>query len=136
MPYPSGAVAFMKRYGLRGNLLNQFGWGEYLIWHMSPSSKVFIDGRYDTVYPLEVIQDFLAFDANLPGAGRVLRSYPHDFVLISPKLMAYRLMRKSAGWKLIYEDPDCALFARTDSAAAKLPGVPVRSAAPLPQYFP
>jgi hypothetical protein len=133
---PTGAVAFMKERGLHGNILNEFAWGEYLIWHMTPASKVFMDGRYDTVYPLEVIEDYFDFAADAASAPKVLRSYPHDFVLIPPTLMAYALMRKSTGWKLIYEDPDVALFARTDSAASKLPGLPVRGGAPLPQNFP
>ncbi len=133
---PSGAVAFMKKRGLQGNILNEFGWGEYLIWHVTPASKVFMDGRYDTVYPPEVIEDYFNFAANAASAPTVLTSYPHDFVLIPPKLPAYSLMVKSSGWKLIYEDPDSALFARKDSAAAKLSGLPIISTAPSNGYFP
>ncbi len=52
-PYPASACEFMKQHHLRGNILNTFQWGDYLIWHTAPESKVFIDGRYDTVFPLE-----------------------------------------------------------------------------------
>jgi hypothetical protein len=126
----------MKKRGLHGNMLNEFGWGEYLIWHMTPASKVFMDGRYDTVYPPGVIEDYFNFSTDAANAGKVLRSYPHDFVLIPPRLPAYSLMVKSPGWKLIYRDPDSALFAREDSAAAKLPEIPVVSTAPSNDYFP
>jgi hypothetical protein len=48
---PVGAVRFMKSHGLHGNVLATFDWGEYLIWHLEPGSKIFVDGRYGTVYP-------------------------------------------------------------------------------------
>jgi fluoride ion exporter CrcB/FEX len=134
--YPSGPVQFMKRHGLHGNVLNHFGWGEYLIWHLAPSSKVFIDGRYDTVYPLSVIGDYVKFHFGQPGATTVLRSYPHDFVLVPAPSIPYGLLEKSLGWTLIFQDHDSALFARQGSPAAKLPGVPVISAATSQQYFP
>jgi hypothetical protein len=133
--YPAGAVAFMKQHGLHGNLLCNFNWGEYLIYHCAPQSKVFIDSRYDMVYPQKVIRDYMDFHFDLPGADRVLKAYPHKFVLIAPDSGAYRLMTKQAGWKLIYRDRVAALFARADSAAAHLPGVPVIGNPP-PNYFP
>ena len=60
-PYPVGAISYMKEHRLSGNILADFQWGEYVIWHMPPASKVFIDGRYDTVYPPKVIDDYMAF---------------------------------------------------------------------------
>jgi hypothetical protein len=134
--YPSGAVAFMQHHGLHGNILDEFGWGEYLIWHVAPDSKVFIDGRYDLIYPYKIIQDYIDFRFDHPRAGTVLASYPHDFVLISAKAEAYRLMMRTPGWALVYRDEDAVLFARADSLAAKLPAVPVIGTVPPIQYFP
>ncbi len=133
---PAGAIAFMKEHGLHGNLLNEFGWGECLIWHVAPSSKVFIDGRYDTVYPGRAIEDYFNFQDGGAPAAEVLHSYPHDFVLFPADSMTYSLMSASAGWKLIYRDRNSALFARKDSAAARLSGVPVISTAASSPYFP
>jgi hypothetical protein len=135
-PYPSGAVAFMRAHGLRGNILGDFGWGEYLIWHTAPEAKVFIDGRYDTVYPYSIIEQYIAFYFDRGGAQALLASYPHDFVLIPPASGAYGLMRRQSGWKLIYHDANSALFARADSAAARISGVPVAGDVPRVGYFP
>ena len=123
---PSGAIAFMNAHGLRGNILNEFTWGEYLIWHVGPQSRIFIDGRFDLVYPLSVIRDYTNFMFAAPEAARVLASYPHDFVLVEPESGGFRVMAAQADWKLVYSDTHCALFARADSAAAKIPGIPVR----------
>ncbi len=134
--YPLGAVAFMERHHLHGNVLGDYTWGQYLIWHTAPASKLFVDGRYDTVYPLQVLQDYIAFYFNLPGAAQVLRSYPHDFVLIPPTAEAHTLMEKEPGWKLIYSDQDCVLYARDGSGAAKLEDIPFAGKVSAIQYFP
>jgi hypothetical protein len=42
--YPAAALAFMNQRGLHGNVLGEFGWREYLLWHAAPQDKVFIDG--------------------------------------------------------------------------------------------
>lgn len=133
--YPAGAVAFMKARGLGGNLLCDFNWGEYLIFHVAPRSRVFIDSRYDLVYPPNVIRDYAEFYFGLPGANRVIDSYPHDLVLIPPDSSAWRVMTARRDWRLIYRDRDAGLFARADSPAARMPGLPEIGKAP-PAYFP
>lgn len=125
-PYPAGAISYMKEHHLSGNILADFQWGEYVIWHMPPASKVFIDGRYDTVYPPKVIDDYLAFTHGEVVGKEILVNYPHDFVLVGQKNdPAYKLVIAQPGWKQIYRDDSCVLFARDTSAAAKLAPVTV-----------
>jgi hypothetical protein len=134
MRFPAGAVAFIKEHNLRGNVLCHFGWGEYLIWHTAPQSKVFIDGRYDTVYPPKIIKDYMRFEFKLPGAVRVLKSYPHDLVLIRAEGPAYEVMASRREWKPIYRDRDSVLFARS---SVSLPAMPTLSSEKIPDsYFP
>lgn len=138
-PYPAGAVAFMKKHNLHGNLLGDFDWGEYLIWHTAPTSKVFIDGRYDTVYPYAIIDQYIGFYFDLSGAPAVLTAYPHDLVLIPPTSRAYTLMAGQLEWKLIYRDTVSALFVRRTSPAAMLSAIadtPAPSRTANVGYFP
>jgi hypothetical protein len=135
-PYPAGAVAFMRQHGLYGNVLGDFGWGEYLIWHTAPASKVFIDGRYDTVFSGRVIDEYVAFYFALPQAGQVLRAYPHDFVLIPPTAPVLALLQKTPGWKLLYHDKNAVLYARASEAAGTIAGVPVDGGASADTWFP
>lgn len=44
LSYPQKALPFLKNLPLSENLLNEYGWGGYLIWQI-PERKVFIDGR-------------------------------------------------------------------------------------------
>lgn len=135
MNYPDGAVAFMRAHGLRGNILGDFGWGQYLIWHTSPESKVFIDARFDLIYPPQVVTGFINFYYARAGGMRLLDSYPHDFVLIPPSAQVHRAMMGRADWKLIYGDRNAVLLTRAGSAAAQIPAVSIK-AVPPPNYFP
>ncbi len=128
-PYPADALAFMHAHHLEGRIFNEWGWGGYLIWHAAPGSKVFVDGRDDTVYPLEVVRQYLQFHFDLPGAAHVLDAYPHDFVLIAASAPARHLMEQRRDWKLLYRDDYSLLYARASAPAANLPGLPVIGAA-------
>jgi hypothetical protein len=132
--YPGAALAFMNARGLHGNVLCEFGWGEYLIWH-APENRVFIDGRYDTIYPFKVIRDYLEFYFDQPGAAAMLDSYPHEFILIGPRAPARRLMERRQDWELLYRDAAALLYVRANAPAANLPGLPVVGTAP-PGGFP
>jgi hypothetical protein len=135
-PYPVGAVAFLQEHHLSGNVLSDFGWGQYLIWHLAPGSKIFIDGRYVTVFPTKVIDDYLRFYFDWPGAGAVLSAYPHNFVLIPPNAPACDLMSRARRWKLIYRDQDAALFARVDTSVPTMAMPPISRTTEPVRYFP
>ncbi|MGD0672371.1 MAG: hypothetical protein ABSB13_09850 [Candidatus Binatus sp.] len=133
--YPVRAVEFMKNHGLEGNLLTQFAWGQYVIWHDAPGMKVFIDSRYDLAYPPAVVQDYLEFASNVAGGAHTLAAYPHDFVLIERGSPAVKLMDSQRDWRLIYSDDTARLYARANSPAARLEGVPIAGASG-PSMFP
>jgi hypothetical protein len=138
--YPADAVAFIRANHLRGNVLCDFAWGEYLIWQLAPQGKVFIDGRYDTVYPYSVINDYIKFIFALPGGSQVLHRYPHDFILIPPNTPARRLVDNNPQWRLIYSDNGSRLYARADLVPATVTPLEVTSSSTSahqpPVYFP
>jgi hypothetical protein len=135
-PYPAGAVAFLQSRGLHGNILAKFGWAQYLIWH-ARESRYFIDGRYDTVFSRKIINDYITFYFDLPGAGRAIASYPHNFILIAPDAPARRILDGSRQWRVIYRDGDAVLYVRAD--IVPVPAPPPTSSMLLArsaQYFP
>ena len=135
MDYPAGAIAFMRSHQLHGNVLARFEWGQYVIFHLGPPSRIFVDGRIDLVYPPEVIDEYLDFFAGRPHGARILDDYPHDYVLMPSGSPADATMRSRTDWRPIYRDGVAALFARANSPAAHLPGVPIIANAP-PSDFP
>jgi hypothetical protein len=127
--YPVRAVDFMKAHGLKGNVLADYAWGQYVIWHAAPDSKVFIDSRYDLGYPPSVVADYMELERGGAGGAHTLASYGHDFVLVKNGSPSARLMNSQSGWRLIYSDEISALYARAGSAAVSIAGVPVSGAA-------
>jgi len=130
--YPVGAIAFLKQHHLRGNLLCDYNWAGYVIWHTWPGSKVFIDGRCETVYPASVIRDYIRFRFGLTGAAQVLKDYPHDYVLVPPNSKAYSVTITEPNWQLLYRDSQAAVFGHAGLKSAELPSQ--RFAGPLPQF--
>jgi hypothetical protein len=123
--YPGGATAFIEQRHLHGNILSTYAWNDYLLFHLSPPSRVFIDSRYEMIYPNRISRDFIEFFFARPHASVVLDSYPHDFVLIPVGSAAATVMDARRDWCVIYRDDLSLLYARTDSFAAHIPGIPV-----------
>jgi hypothetical protein len=121
---PTGAVSFMSEHHLHGKILCYMGWSTYVISREAPESKVFIDGREDMAYPMELLRKYIIFRGGGPGASEVLQEYPPDYVLIRVGKSAYRFMIKQPDWRLIYRDNISALFAQANSAAAHFKGIP------------
>ncbi len=133
---PAGAIAFMREHDLGGNVLCEFGWADYLLFHDAAHTKIFIESIFEAYYPHRLQADFAAVYYAEPGAARVLDAYPNNFVLMPTGSAAYSLMMAQAGWRLVYRDPVSALFARAGSAAAELAGVPELVRAAPPSVFP
>ena len=132
---PAGALAFITEHDLRGNVLTPLMWTDYIIYHRAPENRVFIDSRFEMIYPDRIAQDFEDFQHNRERAAAVLASYPHDFVMLAPDAKAVPLMNDSKDWKLVYRDNIALLYARDDSAAARILGVPIVRDSP-PRIFP
>ncbi len=133
--YPAGAVAFMKQHGLHGNVLSEFSWASYVMWHLGPQSRIFIDERAETLYPDKVLKDYTTFYLGRRGAERVLAEYPQQFVLVPPMSPGFAVVARNPNWKLIYHDNVASLFALAGSPAASEFPTPVQGTSPR-TFFP
>jgi hypothetical protein len=133
-PYPAGAIAFMERHGLRGNVLTEYVWGGYVIWHESPQSRVFFD-TFDERYPGSVQTAYLEFmDGNRAESDRILKQYPSDYVLLPVKSRETDEMMNRRNWSLAYRDPVAVLFVRVHGASSQT-AAEISTAAPT-SFFP
>jgi hypothetical protein len=132
---PAGAVGFIAEHDLRGNVMAPLVWSDYILYHLAPANRVFIDTRYEMIYPDRIARDFEDFQHNRERAAEVLASFPHDLVLLAPDAKAIPLMNRSRDWKLVYRDDIAVLYARANSTAANIPGVPIVRKSP-PRVFP
>ncbi len=111
VPYPQGAVDFMKKNGIQGRVFHDYVWGGYLIWHM-PASKVFVDGRYDPYAPNGVFKDYMAaISGGNPQA--VLDKYQVEYVLMPPDSLLVEILRNTTKWTVRYSDKASVLLQRS-----------------------
>ena len=134
LDYPSGAVAFMKAHRIHGNILSSCRWGGYLMCHLGPESKVFMDERWNLLYPHKVMEEFIRFDQGEPGGGAILNAYPTDFVLVPPNSKSSALVMSDSHWKIAFADPVSVLFARESFHSA--PAIEPATKAAQAGFFP
>ena len=109
--YPVGAVEFIRKNSLNGNILTEFSWGEYIIWNL-PESRVAMDGRYETLYTDQAAREYFEFTKGNIGWRDYLYKYPHEMILFRPDSIVSHLLHAELRWSVIYADADCALFFR------------------------
>lgn len=120
---PMAAISFIDRQRLSGNLLTDYGWGQYVIWHLHPRIRVGFDGRYRTVYPSDVEQKFLDFqtlDDDETVATPMLDDFQTDIVLLPANRGPQGYMSRREDWHLIYRDAQASVFVRDTKAHEEL----------------
>jgi hypothetical protein len=115
--YPVGGLQWIKSHQWKGNILSHFEWGEFLIWNCYPACLIGMDGRFETVFEMNVHQEYFDFLQGRNNWKNFLEKYPHDMVLLRSNSKTDILMRTHPSWKLVYEDTGCALFLRKERGA-------------------
>jgi hypothetical protein len=110
--YPLGALEYIKGRNLKGNILTDFEWGEFVMWSLYPKCLVSTDARYESVYPKEVIDRYFEFYYAGKDWRIFLDAYPHDMILIKSSANIYPFIRTQQNWCEEYNDEGSALFVR------------------------
>ncbi len=87
------AAEALKESGARGRLVTWFNWGEYAIWHLSPSLKVSTDGRRETVYSMRTLQEQYDIAFGRPEGFQALERLKPEYVWLS-----YGFSRGTSEW--------------------------------------
>ena len=108
---PVGAVDYVRRAGLAGPMLNEYVFGDYLIWAL-PEHKVFIDGRGDVYDWTGVFPEFARWATLAEDPDILLNKYRIRFCLLSKDSPMARVLPHLAGWKKVYSDDVATVFVR------------------------
>jgi len=124
-PYPVGTVNYLADQKFRGNILAPFEFGAYVTWKLSSAAKIFLDSRYEEVYPEHLFAEEVRFYTAGPGWREILSLYPIDVVIV-PNATAAAAVMPGSGWPLVYVDPQYRLYSRPGL------GLPARAADTAP----
>jgi hypothetical protein len=109
--FPKAAVDFVQTNKPPQPIYNEYVWGGYLIWKLSPDYRVYIDGRAD-VYGDELMKESLAIHDGKPTWRMALDNRGIKTVLVKPDIALASLLRQDAGWHIVYEDKQALIFVR------------------------
>jgi hypothetical protein len=109
---PHLAIQFIRNQAIRGNMLNDYDFGGYLIWAM-PEQKVFIDGRCDIYEWSGLLREYLNWFSLREDPRLLLDKHKIQFVLLRSSSPSRQVMGALTGWKLAYSDNIAAVFVRT-----------------------
>lgn len=125
--YPFSMVMYMKDQGMKGHIFNEYGVGGYLIYHLSPDSKVYIDGRTDILYQPEHFARFLKVRNSPSEFALEMEQYGFDYVVLETDPLAFSAMHNTGIFTLDFADARHALFVRENAnfpVSGKLLGYP------------
>jgi hypothetical protein len=124
---PKGAADFLDEVEIRGNMFNEYGFGGYMIWRLSPDRKVFIDGRLldENIY-LDYQVVAYAVESPVVSWENIIEKYRISHIVMPPLLhhgSIYPIVDKlfeREEWILIYMDHLSLIFVRNDPWNASL----------------
>lgn len=130
---PVGAVDFIEKNNLSGNMLNDYGYGGYISWRLYPHKKTFIDTRALNI-PVRMEYGWIVnasgiTDINKSASGmsndllweRLFSHYDINYVVLSvvnPISQIYPLifeLTESRDWVPVYSDQLSVIFVRNIS---------------------
>jgi len=108
--YPKGAVEFLKKRKISGNIFNSYAFGGYIIYYLYPDCKPLIDGRL--CYPIDFIKLYADAHEKKDDFSKIVKNFPPDIFLIDfehPKLALF-ITELKENYALVYFDDTSMLF--------------------------
>jgi hypothetical protein len=111
---PVDAVKFIQSHRLSGPMLNDYGYGGYLIW-AAPEYPVFVDGRGDVFEWTGVLAQFGKWALLQSDPNTLLDKYAIHFCLLTRTSPMAHVLPLLPNWKMVYSSNKSVIFVRTSS---------------------
>jgi hypothetical protein len=108
---PVAAVQWLAQRPGKGNLLNAYNWGAYLLWEL-PQYKVFIDGRTD-LFGDDILSQYVELINAGPRSQSLLTRWDIRVALLDPAMPLVQRLQDS-GWLVAYQDAQAIVLERAD----------------------
>lgn len=121
VPYPEGAVKFIKNNDIKGNMFNLHAWGGYIVWELFPSVRTYIDNRFFHR------KFFAEYEKILSGEMEwqdLLNKYKINIALLNYSPTNDINLRdhlfKSTEWRLVYWDDYSLLYLKNEAGFSSI----------------
>lgn len=110
--YPDVPVKILEETKLSGKLYNPTCWGGYLMYHLYPMYKIFIDTR-TYLHGETRVMDSMMIQYQYPGFKKLIDKYDFDLLLFK-KVFGDKRSFRSTDWILIFENANSAMYLRNN----------------------
>ena len=107
--FPVDAVGWLEENPQSGHMFNDFDWGGYLMWHLWPDQKDFIDSQSDLSG--EATQEYLTVEKLRAGWQDVLDRHDVEWVIMPVDFVLPRQLIQD-GWTVLYRDGTAIILRR------------------------
>jgi hypothetical protein len=112
--FPTSVAQLLKEVHLDGHMFNPYGWGGYLIFHLYPDYKVFVDGR-TVLHGASLLRDHYTILHGNPGyQGLIEKAYQFDFMIL-PKQYGMIDRPPSGTYVLLFENYNSSLYLKRNT---------------------
>jgi hypothetical protein len=120
--YPAKAIEALKRMP-QPRIFTDDQWGDYLIWRLYPSDKVFVDGRSD-FYGSAFEEKFIDVLNVKYNWERILGGFGVDTILLPPSAPLSGALKESSRWRVVYDDGVALIFRSIEKTGGKTTSAP------------
>ncbi len=124
--FPERGVAFIRNQApatrLRGHLIHEFAFGGFLIFHLWPQVRAYVDGRTDLVYPAAFVARHAAALANPDVFAREVERWDLQWVWLdnAPFRSTRVFLDRDPRWALVHVSRRSLVYVRRDGINAAL----------------
>jgi hypothetical protein len=107
--FPVDAVRWLETHPPKGRMFNAFDWGGYILFHLWPEQKVFIESQTDVIG--EVTSQYETVVTLQPGWQENFERYDITWTILPP---AWPLTSEliSLGWETAYQDQTAVVLVK------------------------
>jgi hypothetical protein len=115
--YPAKALRVLQGKSFAKNIFTDDEWGDYLIYRLFPSTRVFVDGRFD-LYGQAFTEKYLDLINAKYGWEETLKKYNVETILLRVDTPLAGTLKESRRWRPVYDDGMAIVF-RSESSLAR-----------------
>jgi hypothetical protein len=115
--YPADAIEVL-RHDPSARVFTHDEWGDYLIWRLYPTAKVFVDGRSD-FYGDDFENQYIDVLNVKNDWQQILDGFGVNTILLPPSAPLAGVLKENSRWRAVYDDGVALIFRSVPTAAGK-----------------
>lgn len=112
--FPLYEVEFLKINNIKGNIVTPFGLGSYAAYKLFPDNLIYMDGRYEEVYPNNVFTALRDFELAEENWNDIIKFFNTDILMPAKNVEIYEVLKHNPNWVHIFDGMLCGIFVKKE----------------------